>query len=149
MKTEIRPTPIYGKGVFALQDFDQGDTVVNAKFVARNIPNDVHAVQTSLDEFVRFDALRSSVNHSCNPNCGIAINKEGAHDLVAIKPIAMDDHITYDYAMENYVVDNFPPACGCGSHNCRTVITGWRDLPGDLKKAYSPYAAPYLLKMEG
>ncbi|HCA26376.1 MAG TPA: SET domain-containing protein-lysine N-methyltransferase, partial [Betaproteobacteria bacterium] len=88
------------------------------------------------------------VNHSCDPNCGIKINNTGAHDFVAIRAVAVNEEITFDYAMRNYDIDYFPKQCLCGSAICRGSITGWKDLPDERKKAYGGFVAPYLLELD-
>lgn len=80
-------------------------------------------------------------------NCGIKVNGTGAHDFVAIKDISVNEEITFDYAMRNYIIDYFPKKCMCGSKRCRGRVTGWKDLPDEKKKEYEGFAAPYLLEL--
>jgi SET domain-containing protein len=59
------------------------------------------------------------VNHSCLPNAGI----RGQVVLVAMRAIASDEEITYDYAMsDGSSFDVF--ACNCGAASCRRRVTG-------------------------
>ncbi len=79
------------------------------------------------------------VNHSCNPNAGL----RGQICLVAMKDIAVDDEICFDYAMsDSSDYDEFE--CHCGTPNCRKRITGndWK-LP-ELQQRYAGYFSPYL-----
>ena len=92
--------------------------------------------------------LISKVNHSCNPNCGISENGTGAHDFIAYKEIRIDEELTFDYAMRNYIISFFPKRCMCGSHNCRETITGWKNLPKERKKDYEGFSAPYLQRLD-
>ena len=77
-------------------------------------------------------------NHSCNPNAGL----HGQIVLVAMRDIAADEEVTFDYAM---VLMDAPGApayefeCHCGSDNCRGVVTDrdWR-LP-ELQRRYAGY----------
>jgi len=59
------------------------------------------------------------VNHSCDPNCGIL----GSTVLVAMRPIAAGEELSYDYAMsDGSPYDEFD--CSCGTAACRGRVTG-------------------------
>jgi hypothetical protein len=134
------------EGVFATRDFATGETVLLG-VPGRPAPaNHSHANQVSPTAFVFEDGLGPKVNHSCDPNCGVRSNPAvDGFDFVALRPIARDDEITFDYAMRNYVIEHFPPRCLCGAAACRGTITGWKDLPAERKAAYGELVAPYLL----
>ena len=145
---ELRNTDDKGEGIFATKQFSPNE-IVMAGIIARQLSeNHSHASQVGEFEYVLHAGLINKVNHSCDPNCGIRINKTGAHDFIAMKDIAEIDEITFDYAMRNYGVDYFPKKCMCNSLNCRGSITGWKDLPEDRKNKYAGYVAPYLLVMD-
>jgi len=133
-------------GVFATRDFAAGDTVMLGVRGRPAPANHSHANQVSLDAWVFEDGLGPKVNHSCDPTCGVRVNDavEG-FDFVALRPIAAGDEISFDYAMRNHVIEHFPDRCLCGAANCRGTITGWMDLPAELKAAYGDLVAPYLL----
>ena len=145
---ELRESPAKGEGVFATKSFKIGDIVIVGIIDARLKGNHSHASQIGEFEFVFHAGLTSKVNHSCSPNCGIAVNKSGGHDFVAIRDFSEDKEITFDYAMRNYTIDYFPSKCRCGSKNCRGKITGWKDLTSEKKKEYGQVSAPYLLEMD-
>jgi hypothetical protein len=94
------------------------------------------------------DGYGPLVNHSCDPNCGIRLNDEGAFDFVARRAIAVGDEMTWDYATRNYSITHFPAACLCGSALCRGSVTGWKDLTVERKAAYAGFVAPYLLEVD-
>lgn len=95
-----------------------------------------------MEKWVLFSLLGRSINHSCDPNCGIGF--DGANWVYkAYKDINEGDELTYDYAMANYKVDNFPN-CLCSSKNCRRQIKGFRNLPYEKKMEYKGFFAPYL-----
>lgn len=150
MKTgfELRETSKKGEGVFATKSFKVGDIVMVGVIKERVNGNHSHASQIGEYEYVLHAGLISKVNHSCDPNCGIRVNETGAHDFVAIRNISINEEITFDYAMRNYNVDYFPKQCMCGSKRCRGKITGWKDLPGEKKKHYEGFVAPYLLALD-
>jgi len=108
--------------------------------------NDSHASQIDKNTFVRHESLITKVNHSCVPNSGIHVNATGGHDYIAMRDILVDEEITFDYAMRNYTVDFFPN-CRCGSKECRGKITGWKDLPTEIREKYKGFVAPYLLEL--
>lgn len=144
---ELRATPGKGTGVFATRDIGPGETAIVGVIAQELAGNTAHASQIGPDRFVIFGNLHHRVNHSCDPNCGIRVNASGAHDLVARRPIAADEEITFDYAMQNHRIEHFGVACRCGAARCRGEVTGWARLPADLKRAYAPWAAPYLLEL--
>ncbi len=145
---ELRGTSGKGEGIFATKAFKAGDTVMIGKIEKVLDKNDSHASQVDENKFVRHAGLISKVNHSCNPNCGIKVNQTGAHDFVAMRDINVDEEISFDYAMRNYSIDHFLMSCECGSENCRSKITGYKDLPEQRKKDYAGFIAPYLLDLD-
>lgn len=85
------------------------------------------------------DDLADCANHSCNPNAGL----RGQITLVAMRDIATDEEVCFDYAMSDSH-PQFTMPCACGQPNCRGVVTGedWK-LP-ELQARYDGYFAPYL-----
>jgi SET domain-containing protein len=80
-----------------------------------------------MDKWVLFTKFGRSINHSCEPNCGVGFN--GTHWYYkAFRDIKKGEELLYDYAMANYKVENFP-RCLCGSARCRNDIKGYRTLP--------------------
>ena len=132
-------------GVYATRDYAAGDTVMLG-VPGRPAPgNHSHANQVSLTEWVFEDGLGPKVNHSCDPNCGVRVNEQvDGFDFVALRPIAADEEITFDYAVRNYAIEHFPARCLCATAACRGVVTGWKDLPEARKAAYGDLVAPYL-----
>jgi uncharacterized protein len=87
--------------------------------------------------------LARYANHSCEPNCGITDEIW----ITAMQDIAQDAELTWDYAMTE---DNdWSMECGCGTPNCRKLITGYRDLPEERRKAYAGFVADWLLERDG
>jgi uncharacterized protein len=79
------------------------------------------------------------INHSCNPNAGIS----GNIGVVAMRDIAANEEVCYDYAMtDGTSYDEF--TCACGAPNCRGRITGddWRNPI--LWERYDGYFSFYL-----
>ena len=145
---ELKVSDGKGEGIFARKAFKISEIVILGRIEKKLRKNHSHASQIGENEYVFHGGLVSKVNHCCTPNCGIRVNETGAHDFVATKEIAINEEITFDYAMRNYGVEFFPKQCLCGSDLCRGTITGWKDLPDARKKAYKGFVAPYLLEME-
>ena len=145
---KIKDTVSNGNGVFAVKAFKIGDIALVGRIAEEVTTNSVHASQIGINRFNLYDEVSTNVNHSCDSNCGLQVNDTGCHNLVAIKDIAEGEEITYDYAMENYTIEHFPPQCMCGSSKCRGKITGWKDLPKEKKEEYRPWAAPYLFELD-
>lgn len=145
---ELRKSSQKGEGVFATKSFHIGDIAMIGKIEKSLDFNHSHASQIGEDEYVFHAGLISKVNHSCNPNCGIKVNKTGAHDFVAMKEISKGEELTFDYAMRNYTIDHFPTKCMCGSVKCRGKITGWKDLSASEKFGYAGYVPNYLLDLD-
>lgn len=143
-------TPEGGKGggVRATRGFEIGETVMVGRLEGEVAQNDSHATQVSRTKWARHGGLGPKVNHSCNPNCGVELNRTGACDFVARRAIADGEEITFDYAMRNYSIEHFPGGCLCGAAICRGAVTGWKDLPADRKAAYEGLVAPYLLEID-
>jgi hypothetical protein len=145
---ELRGTSEKGEGIFATKSFKVGDIVMVGVIKEALNGNHSHASQIGENKYVLHAGLISKVNHSCDPDCGIRVNETGAHDFVAMKDISINEEITFDYAMRNYNVDYFPKQCMCGSERCRCRITGWKDLPDEIKKEYEGFTASYLLELD-
>ena len=81
------------------------------------------------------------INHSCDPNAGI----RGQISLVAMRPIAAGEEITFDYAMsDSSAFDEF--TCACGSPLCRGRVTGQDWQRCELWERYNGYFSAYLQK---
>jgi hypothetical protein len=79
------------------------------------------------------------VNHSCDPNCGLA----GQIVLMAMRDIAAGEEITFDYAMaDGDGYDVFP--CACSAPSCRGQVSGddWKQPA--LWAKYAGFFSPYL-----
>ena len=104
--------------------------------VLKEMPyNTSHTTQVGINRWILREELAQKVNHSCDPNVGYRDNLNGGMDYFAFKDIHHGDEIVGDYAMGNYKVDHMPP-CKCGALQCRGKITGWKDLPQDIKILY-------------
>ena len=73
------------------------------------------------------------LNHCCEPNLGL----QGQIVFVALRDIAIDEELTFDYTMN----DDEPGEmqCSCGTPSCRGTITGsdWRNP--EIQAKYDGY----------
>ncbi len=101
-----------------------------------------HGLQVEDDLFLlplTADDPADAFNHSCDPNAGLY----GQIALVAMRPIAPDEEVCFDYAMsDSNPYDEFD--CGCGTPLCRGRITADDWQRPDLQQRYRGYFSPYL-----
>ena len=142
----IKTSHLSGKGCFASQDIAPGETIFQfqgrvfpLKDTLRLIDEGVikspdDPIEISAGMFLQLDEPYYYINHSCNPNAVVANER----DLVALKPIAADGEITFDYS------SSCPPGnpwvmaveCQCGAANCRRVIRNIESVPAAQLQSY-------------
>ena len=144
---ELKNTEEKGEGLYALKQFKRGDLIMKCQVEDFDAPNSIHSSQVGMNRFMLFSGLGQKINHSCDPTCGIQCDEDLIHKYVAFKDIEVGEELTYDYAMGNYTVDNFPK-CQCRSENCRVEINGYKGLSEERKKEYAGFIAPYLVEYE-
>jgi SET domain-containing protein len=144
MKCYVKNSPQHGKGVFACQAIVAGECVMvfsGALLHQAQVDfNDYH-LQVGDDVYIGpSGGADDYVNHSCDPNCGF---KNGL-ELVALRDIAAEEELTWDYstAIDEEGFPGFP--CSCGSVNCRGMVKSFRDLPADVQVRLRPWLLPYL-----
>ncbi len=132
---------MHGKGVFALQDLAEGETLI--EYVGEIIswdeaqdrhphdPNDPnHTFYFHVNEAKVIDALHGGnssrwINHSCDPNCE-ADEENDRIFIKALRNIKAGEELNYDYGLiidEPYTKKlkaEYP--CWCGSKNCRGTL---------------------------
>jgi SET domain-containing protein len=59
------------------------------------------------------------INHSCDPNCETE-EVDGRIWIIAIRDIAAEEELTYDYNL--YDGDGDEARCNCGAKNCRKTM---------------------------
>ena len=148
-RIQTRRSGVHGKGVFALQDLAEGETLI--EYVGELIdwpealerhPHDPeqpnHTFYFHLESGLVIDANvggNSSrwINHSCAPNC-LADEDDGRVFIKALRNIAAADELFYDYGLmidARYTKKLLAEyQCRCGAAHCRgTMLT-----PKDKKK---------------
>ncbi len=151
-KTELRASPIHGRGLFARRDIAQGEIVaikgghvLDASALTRARPRISESYIQIEDAFYLGARTRSEVkrnkiwlNHSCRPNVGI----RGQSVFVAMCAVKAGEELTYDWAME----ENNPATtrCTCRSPGCRQILTGQDWTRSTLQRRYRGYFSAYL-----
>ena len=158
-RIQVRRSGVHGKGVFALQDLAEGETLI--EYVGQVIswdeaqdrhphdPNDPnHTFYFHVNEDRVIDALYGGnssrwINHSCAPNCEADEDNDRIF-IKAIRNIAAGEELNYDYGLiidEPYTPEllaEYP--CWCGAKKCRGTLLSPKeredtpDIPSQKKK---------------
>lgn len=145
MALEVKEAPGKGVGVYALRDFSEGDEVLvyDGRLVAfRDIPlplrhEDDYFLQVGPDAYLtRPGGVGHHVNHACDPNCIVHITPTTVR-LVALRPIAVGDEVTFDYATTSTEGPaTWTLTCRCGSGGCRGIVSGFQTVPVEIQRRY-------------
>ncbi len=121
-----RSGPGKGQGLFSRVAIKKGEFVL--EYVGKKISTAVADTLTTrylfeIDEQWTIDGSERSnaaryINHSCDPNCEVYIEKRRIM-IYAIKSLAADTELSYDYGEEYF--DEFlkPDGCRCASKKCK------------------------------
>ena len=140
-RIQVRRSGVHGKGVFAVQDIAEGETLI--EYVGEIIswqeaqdrhPHDPqdpnHTFYFSLEDGRVIDAKHGGnssrwINHSCDGNCE-ADEVDGRVFIKALRNIAAGEELSYDYGLiidERYTKKlkaEYP--CWCGTPACRGTL---------------------------
>ncbi len=133
-----------GTGVFADRAYACGEAIMT-------ITGPVHSgaeldrigyrpgypLQVGLDRYMVVDEPFVYCNHSCDPNAGITPDLQ----LVAVRDIAPDEEICFDYSSTMLEDHSWSMECGCRATNCRGRVEDFDRLP--------PAAQRHLLERVG
>ena len=140
-RVQVRRSGVHGKGVFALLDIAEGETlyeyvgeVISWDEAQDRHPHDPsdpnHTFYFHVNEDKVIDALHGGnssrwINHSCNPNCE-ADEENDRIFIKALRNIKAGEELNYDYGLiidERYTAKlkaEYP--CWCGAKNCRGTL---------------------------
>ena len=140
-RIQTRRSGVHGKGVFALSDFAQGETIIEylGEIITwpealRRHPHDPqdphHTFYFHIDEGHVIDAKYGGnssrwINHSCKPNCE-PDEVNGRIFIKARRNILAGEELNYDYGLvidEPYTASllaDYP--CRCGAPQCRGTL---------------------------
>jgi len=134
-----------GRGVFATADLPAGADLLRYHGprlrYAQTTP-DTLAVQVGPDLYLgESGGPDDFVNHSCDPNAGLVIVGDDGSDvrLVALRPIAAGEQVTFDYST-TMDEDDFEFDCRCGAAGCRGRMRDFKHLPAHVKRRYAGLA---------
>ena len=153
-RIQTRRSGVHGKGVFALQDLAEGETlieyvgeVISWPEALRRHPHDPaqpnHTFYFHINETRVIDANvggNSSrwINHSCAPNC--QADEIGERVFIkALRNIAAGDELFYDYGLvidaryTKKLLADYP--CWCGAPDCRGTLLTPQEKKKPAKKA--------------
>ena len=116
---------IDGYGVVATRPFAGGELVADVDgFAWRDEDGLDDRYSLWIDDGLYFDMVDQTrwINHSCDPNCAVetGVTAEGRvwARIVALRPIAAGEEISYDYAFPAHLAE----PCRCASTRCRGLI---------------------------
>jgi hypothetical protein len=152
-KTEKRLSGIEGRGLFATAPIAPGEiVVVKGGYVMTTAQRNTIAASLGPAEIQIAEDLHMGptnpadreggmmhLNHSCEPNLGL----QGQIVFVALRAIATDEELTFDYAMTDDAPDD-AMLCQCGAASCRGMVTGRDWQRADLQRKYDGYFSWYI-----
>jgi uncharacterized protein len=151
-KTEVRLSPIHGKGLFAKTDINAGEIVamkggyIFTRSQWRNVQSTLSPAEIPIAEdlFIapsnpnEFNGSMVYSNHSCDPNVAV----QGQIAFVAMRDIRSGEELTHDWATTDD--DEHEMQCRCGSPECRRVVTGKDWMKPELQAKYAGWFCWYL-----
>jgi SET domain-containing protein len=151
-KTEVKDSPIHGKGLFAKEAISAGEIVAvkgghiltRQEWATFERSLGSAEIQISEDLFIapveqaRRDGSMLYTNHSCDPNIAI----QGQIVFVAMRDIAPGEELTHDWATADDL--DYEMECKCGSPNCRGVVTGKDWMKKELQERYEGWFCWFL-----
>ena len=146
-KAEKRGSDIDGRGLFARELISKSDIVViKGGYVMTKTQRDKvgeelgpSEIQVTEDLFFGPSILDEReggmmhLNHSCEPNVGV----QGQIVFIALRDIAKDEELTFDYAMTDD--EPYEMRCNCGTTSCRGVVTGLDWMKKGVQQKYYGY----------
>jgi uncharacterized protein len=152
-RLEVRPSPIHGKGLVAVQPIWKGEKVIefggtlfSKEDIASEKANNRTLMQIDEESWLgnRADEPLTEdyfINHSCDPNLWM----RDEVTLTARRSILAGEEAAMDYAM--HFADpacTMKQPCNCGSSLCRGQIRGTDWMLDDLQKRYLGHFSPLL-----
>ena len=140
-RIQVRRSGVHGKGVFAVRDIAQGETLIEyvgeiidweqAKERHPHDPrNPQHTFYFQVSETHVIDARvggNSSrwINHACSPNCE-ADEQDGHVFIRTLRDVRAGEELSYDYGLvieERHSAQlKTQYACRCGTERCRGTL---------------------------
>ena len=151
-RTEVRASPIQGRGLFARAPLRRGELVamkggyVLTRAAWRELEPALGPAEIQIDEDLVIGPVRGEeregamlfTNHSCEPNVAI----QGQIAFVAMRDIAAGEELTHDWATTDD--GDYEMTCRCGAPSCRGVITGKDWTKPELQRRYAGWFCWFL-----
>jgi hypothetical protein len=152
-KVEYRKQNRWGGGLYTREPIQCGEVVASFDGSVYQWGHTVEVLSNDPPLYIRDHAIQFGpgisrdsagglgryANHSCAPNCGI----KDFFNIVAMVDLPVDTEITWDYAMtEN---NDWLMICNCGAPGCRKLITGYRNLPPEVRTSYTGFISQWLV----
>ena len=143
-KTEVKDSPIHGKGLFAKAPISQGEIVavkggyiLNAQEWA-DLEQELGSAEIQVAEDFFIAPVHKEeraggmlyTNHSCDPNIAI----QGQIIFVAMRNVTSGEELTHDWATTDDL--DYELECTCGTPKCRGTITGKDWMKKELQEKY-------------
>jgi len=150
-KIRVSKSKIAGTGIYAEEKIKRHDFIGFFKGEIKNKVNtnakdsDGHPDWLGFKKNYWIDPLPPYlyINHSCEPNCGIA----GTKKIYAIKDIQIGEELTFDYSISEIDTNwKLHTLCQCGSKTCRKTISSIQSLSKSKVKEYLPYIPTHFKK---
>ena len=143
-KTEVRSSPIHGKGLFAKGSIERGEIVaVKGGYILKQeqwvaIEPTLGSAEIQISEGLFIAPVQQNeregamlwTNHSCAPNIAL----QGQIVFVAMRDISAGEELTHDWATTDDL--DYEMRCNCGSAECRGTITGKDWMKKELQEKY-------------
>lgn len=140
-RIQTRLSGVHGKGVFAMQDIAEGETIIEYvgaiiswKEAQKRHPHDPsqpnHTFYFHIDETRVIDGLYGGnssrwINHACDPNC--EADEDGGRIFIkALRNIDAGEELNYDYGL--IIDERYTPKlkaeypCWCNAKSCRGTL---------------------------
>ena len=146
-RIQVRRSGVHGKGVFALQDLAEGETLIKytGELISwpealRRHPHDPaqpnHTFYFHIEDGRAIDGNvggNSSrwINHSCQPNCEAEEADGGRIFIKALRNIEAGEELFFDYGLiidarhTKKLLADYP--CWCGAPVCRGTLLATKD----------------------
>ena len=152
-RIQTRRSGVHGKGVYALQDLAEGETlieylgeVISWKEALRRHPHDPkdpnHTFYFHIDDKHVIDGKQGGnssrwINHSCKPNC--EADEDGGRVFIkTLRNIKGGEELFYDYGLiidakyTKKLLAEYP--CWCGAKKCRGTLLAPKEKTKDKDK---------------
>jgi SET domain-containing protein len=131
----IRSSAIHAAGCYTTSPISKGTRIIEytGPRIPKIVADEMYAEKPCTylfglsDEKTVIDGhgMAAFINHSCDPNCETEEDAQGRVWISAIRDIASDEELTYDYCL--YDGDGDEP-CTCGTRHCRGTMYSREEL---------------------